>query len=66
MRSRSGSAPPTSSQHPDPKRIGITGQLNLKTKQEPGEYVLQIILTDRLAKEKYRTATQWTDFQVVE
>jgi VWFA-related protein len=53
-------------QHPDPKRIGITGQLNLKTKQEPGEYVLQIILTDRLAKEKYRTATQWLDFQVVE
>jgi len=32
----------------------------------PGEYVLQVIVTDRLAKEKYRSATQWIDFEIVE
>ena len=31
----------------------------------PGEYVLQIIVTDALAKEKHRTATQWMDFEIV-
>jgi hypothetical protein len=53
-------------QHPDPKRIAIVGQLNLKTRQEPGHYVLQVVLIDKLAKEKYRTTTQWTDFEVIE
>jgi VWFA-related protein len=31
----------------------------------PGEYVFQIVVTDALAKEKYRTATQWIDFEIV-
>jgi VWFA-related protein len=31
----------------------------------PGEYVLQIVVTDALAKDKYRTATQWIDFEIV-
>lgn len=31
-----------------------------------GEYVLQVIVTDRLAKEKHRTATQWIDFEIIE
>jgi hypothetical protein len=53
-------------QHPDPKRIAIAGRLNLKTRQEPGHYVLQVVLIDKLAKEKYRTTTQWTDFEVIE
>lgn len=31
----------------------------------PGEYVLQIVVTDLLAPEKQRTMTQWTDFEIV-
>lgn len=31
----------------------------------PGEYILQIVVTDLLAPEKRRTVTQWTDFEVV-
>jgi VWFA-related protein len=30
----------------------------------PGEYVLQVVVTDALAPEKRRTATQWIDFEV--
>src|SRR6185295_13350409 len=32
---------------------------------EPGEYVLQVIVTDKLAKEKYRVAAQWMDFELM-
>jgi len=31
----------------------------------PGDYVLQIVATDKLAGEKNRTATTWIDFEVV-
>jgi hypothetical protein len=30
-----------------------------------GKAVLQVIITDRLAKEKYSVVTQWIDFEVV-
>jgi VWFA-related protein len=32
---------------------------------QPGEYVLQVTVTDALAPEKRRTVTQWVDFEVV-
>jgi hypothetical protein len=32
----------------------------------PGEYVLQIVVTDLLAKEKSRVVTQWMDFEIVQ
>jgi VWFA-related protein len=32
---------------------------------EVGEYVLQVVVTDMLAERKYRTTTNWTDFEVV-
>jgi hypothetical protein len=41
------------------------GRLQLGKQMEPGEYLLQVIITDRPAKEKYNTATQWIDFEVV-
>jgi hypothetical protein len=31
----------------------------------PGEYVFQIIVTDALAKEKHRVASQWLGFEIV-
>jgi VWFA-related protein len=49
----------------DLKRITAGGALQLGTEMTPGEYILQVIVTDPLAKDKYRTATQWIDFEIV-
>jgi VWFA-related protein len=48
----------------DLQRIGSASRLQLGAALLPGEYVLQIIVTDSLGKEKLRTATQWIDFEV--
>jgi VWFA-related protein len=50
---------------PDPKRLDLAGSLNLGANLPPGEYVLQIVVTDALRDDKHRTATQWIDFEVV-
>lgn len=47
----------------DPKRLDTDGAFKLD-RFLPGDYVLQIVVTDMLAKEKYGTASQWMDFQV--
>jgi VWFA-related protein len=52
------------SDQPDPKRLAAGGGIQLGTAMAPGEYVLQIIVTD-YAKEKPRVATQWMDFEIV-
>ena len=49
----------------DLKRLAVAGAIQLGTEMEPGEYQLQVIITDPLAKEKYRVATQWIDFEIV-
>ena len=52
--------------HDDWKRISMGGTMHLTHTQEPGHYILQMVIVDNLAKEKYRRATQWMDFEVVE
>lgn len=47
----------------DLKRIPSVGRLQLGSEFPPGEYVLQIIVTDR-SKEK-QVATEWIDFEIV-
>jgi hypothetical protein len=42
----------------------LGGRLQLCSKMEAGDYVLRIIVTDSLAKDKYRVATQAMDFEV--
>jgi VWFA-related protein len=50
----------------DPARITANGALQLGTDMIPGEYVLQVVVTDLLVKDiKRRTATQWIDFEIV-
>ena len=49
----------------DLKRLMASGALQIGTLMPPGEYILQVIVTDPLAKEKYRTATQWIDLEIV-
>src|SRR6266850_2569335 len=49
------------------QQIVIGGTVNLGAELTPGEYALQVIVTDNLAKEeKYRTATRWIDFDLVQ
>lgn len=50
---------------PDWKRLTTGGSIQLGTDLVPGEYVLQIVVKDMLADEKYRTATQWMDFEII-
>ncbi|HLQ77434.1 MAG TPA: hypothetical protein VK210_08770, partial [Terriglobia bacterium] len=47
----------------DPGRLSEVGRVQLM-RMAPGEYVLQVIVTDKLAPEKYRIAAQSMDFEV--
>jgi len=49
----------------DLKRLMAAGAIQLGSQMPPGEYVLQVIVTDLLRKDKYRVASQWIDFEVV-
>jgi hypothetical protein len=49
----------------DLKRLISGGALRLATDMTPGEYVLQVIVTDLFAKDKNSIATQWIDFDIV-
>ena len=50
---------------PDLRYLTTGGTVQLGTGMEPGEYVLQVVVTDILAKPKYRIATQWIDFEIL-
>ncbi len=50
----------------DLERIKSSGAINLLRGMQTGEYILQIIITDNLAKEKKRTSAQFVQFEVVE
>lgn len=50
----------------NPKAINFAGAFSLGTAMIPGDYVLQIILTDNSAKEKYKTVSQFVQFEIVE
>jgi hypothetical protein len=48
----------------DLKRLVAGGALRLGDLMKPGDYILQVVATDKLASPKNATAAQWTDFQV--
>lgn len=56
-------SPASSSGQQDPQRLVGAGRIQL-TQMPPGDYVLQVIVTDKLANEKYRIAAQSMDFEV--
>ena len=45
----------------DLKKMVGGGVLKLGSNMQPGDYVLQVVVTDKIAK---TTATQWSDFEV--
>ena len=49
----------------DMKNLMAVTRMRLNALQ-PGEYILQVTVTDALAPEKRRAVTQWTDFEVVQ
>ena len=49
---------------PDPRRLTAGGRMSLGRDMIPGEYVLQVIVIDKLAKGKFNTVTQSTDFEI--
>jgi VWFA-related protein len=49
----------------DPSRAVVAGRLQLGADLRPGDYVLQITVTDPLAKKGHEAATEWVDFEVV-
>lgn len=57
--------PYDASDQKDLKRLGAGGGISLGTSMPPGEYVLQIIVTD-YGKEKPRVASQWMDFEIMQ
>lgn len=49
----------------DFKRISYSGGFGLGDDLMPGEYILQISITDNLSKEKQKLATQFLQFEIV-
>jgi VWFA-related protein len=49
----------------DLKHIPSIGRLRLGPEFAPGDYVLQVVVTDNLARQKQNIISQWIDFEVV-
>jgi hypothetical protein len=49
---------------PDPQRLLTGGRLSLGRDMQPGQYVLQVTVNDRLAKSEFSTVTQSMDFEI--
>jgi VWFA-related protein len=50
---------------PDMTRLKAGSRLQLGRDLTPGDYVLQVVITDQLAKGARATATQWIDFEII-
>ena len=50
---------------PDITRLSAASSIQLGANMTPGDYVLQLNVTDLLARDKYATASQWVDFKIV-
>ena len=48
----------------DMLRMPVGGAIQLGTNIPPGDYVIQVVVTDQLADKKHHVATQWMDFQI--
>lgn len=60
------SSPSQVSRKPTDNVLDILGTLNLGSDLEPGDYILQIDVTDLLSKKKDRTVSQFIQFEIVE
>jgi hypothetical protein len=58
-------SPYDDAQEPDLKRLRAGGRITLSLQSAPGQYLLQVIVTDKLAKERQNITSQWIDFEIV-
>jgi hypothetical protein len=49
----------------DLSRLFVNGSLRLNAALDPGDYYLQVVITDKVTRAKQNVLTQWVDFQVV-
>jgi hypothetical protein len=52
-------------QQTDMQRLPTAGAIKLGIDLTPGDYVIQVVVTDLLADQKHRVSTQWMDFQIL-
>jgi VWFA-related protein len=55
---------PVTGEAADRKRVSAIGHLQLGSNLAPGEYILQVVVIDLLAKEKQQLTQQWIDFEI--
>ncbi len=61
-----GKEAPLNGQQPSKtNRIFAGGSIDLGANLKPGEYVMQVIVSDLLVNEKRRTSTQWINFEIL-
>ncbi len=53
-------------QQSNPAKLDFAGALGLGNEMKPGDYVLQIVIIDNLAKAKRKLATQWVQFELTD
>jgi hypothetical protein len=61
-----GSRPVPAEKQTDLERIRVIGSLKLEDTISLGDYVLQIVVTDNLAKGSKKVASQYVQFEVIE
>ncbi|HEX8922263.1 MAG TPA: VWA domain-containing protein, partial [Pyrinomonadaceae bacterium] len=59
-----GKVIPITGEAADDKRVVAIGHLQLGSNLAPGEYILQVVVTDMLGKEKQKITQQWIDFEI--
>ena len=60
-----GARTPLPVQHPAEHRVAAAGRLNLSAQLPPGDYTLQVVVTDILAPRAQAVAMQWTNIEAV-
>jgi VWFA-related protein len=55
---------PVTGEAADRKRVSAIGHLQLGSNLAPGEYILQVVVIDLLAKQKQQLTQQWIDFEI--
>ena len=59
------SSPINATEQKDLQRIEVSNAVTLGTDLEPGNYALQVIVTDNLAKQKNQVSAQSIDFEII-
>ncbi|HXM34030.1 MAG TPA: VWA domain-containing protein [Pyrinomonadaceae bacterium] len=53
-------------QQTDIEKLAALGTLQLSAKEKPGDYFLEVVVTDLLADKNHNTTTSWIDFEILQ